>query len=53
MIAARGRLAVLAACAFFFSLPAFAADAIDIQTSHHSARELQEKVDLEQFAQEI
>lgn len=28
---------------------AFAADAIDIQTSHHSARELQEKVELEQL----
>jgi hypothetical protein len=27
----------------------FAADAIDIQTSHHSARELQEKLELEQL----
>jgi hypothetical protein len=33
----------------FFSITAFAADAIDIQTSHHSARELQEKVELEQL----
>src|SRR5260370_42589959 len=31
------------------SLTAFAADAIDIQTSHHSARELQEKLELEQL----
>jgi hypothetical protein len=31
------------------SFTAFAADALDIQTSHHSARELQEKVELEQL----
>ena len=31
------------------SLPAFAGDVIDIQTSHHSPRELQEKVELEQL----
>src|ERR1700692_4285337 len=31
------------------SLSAFAGDAIDIQTSHHSARELQEKLELEQL----
>jgi hypothetical protein len=49
MIAARRRLAVLAACCVFLSLPAFAADAIDIQTSRHSAREFQEKMELEQL----
>jgi hypothetical protein len=31
------------------SLPAFSADAIDIQTAHPSARELQEKAELEQL----
>ena len=31
------------------SLSAFATDAIDIKTSHHSARELQEKLELEQL----
>jgi hypothetical protein len=31
------------------SIAAVAADAIDIQTSHHSARELQEKLELEQL----
>ena len=31
------------------SLNAFAAEAIDIETGHHSARELQEKVELEQL----
>jgi hypothetical protein len=35
--------------AFVFSGTAFATDAIDIQTSHHSARELQEKLELEQL----
>jgi hypothetical protein len=32
-----------------FSLSAFASDEIDIQTSHHSAREMQEKLELEQL----
>jgi hypothetical protein len=46
----RIRLAAIAGCCgFLFSLSAFAADAIDIQTSHHSARELQEKAELEQL----
>jgi len=47
-IAGRRRLAMIAgACAFLFSIAALAADAIDIQTSRHTARELQEKVELE------
>jgi hypothetical protein len=33
----------------FLSIAVFAADAIDIQTSRHSARELQEKLELEQL----
>jgi hypothetical protein len=33
----------------FLSLPAFAADSVEIQTSHHSAREQQEKLELEQL----
>jgi len=37
------------AALFLFSLPVSAAAAIDIQTSHHSARELQEKLELEQL----
>jgi len=37
------------AALLFLSIAAFAADAIDIQTSHHSARELQEKLELEQL----
>jgi hypothetical protein len=44
------RLVVIAGCCgILFSLSALASDAIDIQTSHHSARELQEKVELEQL----
>jgi hypothetical protein len=44
------RLASIAGCCgMLFSLPAFAADAIDVQTSHHTAREFQEKVELEQL----
>jgi hypothetical protein len=34
---------------FLFSLPVVGADTVDIQTSHHSARELQEKLELEQL----
>jgi hypothetical protein len=46
----RARLAVIAGCCgFLFSLSAFASDEIDIQTSHHSAREMQEKLELEQL----
>ena len=40
---------ISALAALFLSLPAFAADAIDIQTSHRSPRELQEKLELEQL----
>ncbi len=44
------RLSVTAGCfAFLFALRAYAGDGIDIQTSHHSVRELQEKVELEQL----
>jgi len=49
-IARRIRLASIAGCCgILFSLPAFAADAIDIQTSRPSARELQEKLELERL----
>ena len=37
------------AASLSLSIAAFAADAIDIQTSHHAARELQEKLELEQL----
>ncbi len=48
--APRIRLAVIAGCCgCLFSLSAFASDEIDIQTSHHSAREMQEKLELEQL----
>jgi hypothetical protein len=46
--AAISNISTLAAL-LLFSVPAFAADAIEIQTSHHSARELQEKLELEQL----
>ena len=46
--AAISNISTLAAL-LLVSLPAFAADAIEIQTSHHSARELQEKLELEQL----
>ena len=47
---AAAMLIVFVFAAFLLSpLSVFAADAIDIQTSHHSARELQEKLELEQF----
>jgi hypothetical protein len=45
--AGRVRLAVTAGC--LFSLSANAGDGIEIQTRHRSARELQEKVELEQL----
>ncbi|HKM84903.1 MAG TPA: carboxypeptidase regulatory-like domain-containing protein [Terriglobales bacterium] len=48
------RLVVIAGCCgILFSLSALASDAIDIQTSHHSARELQEKVELEQLLKKL
>jgi hypothetical protein len=40
---------VFAAFTLFISTAAFAADTIDIQTAHHSAREQQEKLELEQL----
>jgi hypothetical protein len=47
---AAAMLIVFVFAAFLLSpLSVFAADAIDIQTSHHSARELQEKLELEQL----
>jgi hypothetical protein len=42
------RLITLAAL-LLFSVGAFAADAIDIKANHHSAGELQEKLELEQL----
>ncbi len=47
---ARTRKAVtIGCCGLLFSFCAFASDAIDIETSHHTVRELQEKVELEQI----
>jgi hypothetical protein len=47
---AAAMLIIFVFAAFLLSpLSVFAADAIDIQTSHHSARELQEKLELEQL----
>ena len=44
------RLAVTAGCfAFLSSISAYAGEGIEIQTSHHTPRELQEKVELEQL----
>jgi hypothetical protein len=40
---------LILALGFLFSAAALASDAIDIQTAHHSARELQEKTELEQL----
>jgi len=49
-VVGRARLgSIVGCCALLFPLFAFAADAIDIETSHHAARELQEKVELEQL----
>ena len=45
-------LAVLALW-LLLSAPGLASDAVDIQTSRHSARELQEKVELEQLVQKF
>jgi hypothetical protein len=42
-------ISIALAALLFLSIAAFAADPIDIQTSHHSARELQEKLELEQL----
>ena len=47
---AAAMLIIFVFAAFLLSpLSVFAADAIDIQTSHHSAREMQEKLELEQL----
>ena len=49
-IVARTEKAItIGCCGLLFSFCAFASDTIDIQTSHHSARELQEKSELEQI----
>jgi hypothetical protein len=48
-IAARRRITVIACCAFLVTFPAFATDSVDIQTHHHSPREAQEKMELEQL----
>lgn len=40
---------VVVSTGMLFSIVAFASDSIDIQTSHHTAREVQEKLQLEQL----
>ena len=49
IVARTQKAVVIGCCVLLFTFCAFASEAIDIQTSHHSQRELQEKSELEQI----